>query len=691
MWCHVLPRLNRALWVSCGPQFRNLEHRTSLVNRRIYPLQHRGGLEDEPSVCPLWEDRLPDGESQLPGQDAICSSNEEGSQKGGGHVKRRITEAHGSQHTLTHQTQCGYERTNANTNRVLTEVIFQLKRSIVPTVAMNQSGISQSVVMQEVTTDTLRSLIETFFQKLTQVQWSLLKAGDPDDSTKFLLAELLLAVVLAVTNTVLASLKDTRVTISNKEVQTKLGDILAENFCEALGIRNKVRCVNSERLTTLVVKEVTKSIRSTLSSRGSVDSEMYQHVTPPTKLNKMITCASKMLKKLTAKMQKVFCSRSEALEKEPPQDQSVVKKAKSIEEVIQTAVNNITEPLLHDVLDSRTVSELQAETKSECSTLAMDIAKSITDEVQSLGSNDTQKSLKGAGHKIRVLIENCLTQVSLHRLVNQLMNKYHHKSECERVDSVQSLTTKINNLLEPEDEDKQQELCIFPRYKTLTGNNVMLVTEDLTEKKIRCFVALIKWWQETQAASHSKKLSLAIHNIESVAQGSVEEPTAKVGNVYILFNAAAASTCEVTSLPTSEEVPDETEKKKTLIMSLVKTLVTRLYDSVDLDIKTNKSEVIIQHLFRKLWFKVNRAEFSVTPETMKSLDKAIYKALIKKFDSAANVLFQLNLDEPAIDKVIATCLHTHLMPNKQNAISRFFSSLGKALSKPSRRSSNDII
>lgn len=29
---------------------------------------HRGGLEDEPPVCPLREDRLPDGESQLPGQ-----------------------------------------------------------------------------------------------------------------------------------------------------------------------------------------------------------------------------------------------------------------------------------------------------------------------------------------------------------------------------------------------------------------------------------------------------------------------------------------------------------------------------------------------------------------------------------------------------------------------------------------------
>lgn len=31
-------------------------------------MEPRGGLEDEPSVCPLWEDRLPDGESELPGQ-----------------------------------------------------------------------------------------------------------------------------------------------------------------------------------------------------------------------------------------------------------------------------------------------------------------------------------------------------------------------------------------------------------------------------------------------------------------------------------------------------------------------------------------------------------------------------------------------------------------------------------------------
>ncbi len=37
--------------------------------------ERSGGLEDEPSVCPLWEDRLPDGESQLSGQGAhfVCN------------------------------------------------------------------------------------------------------------------------------------------------------------------------------------------------------------------------------------------------------------------------------------------------------------------------------------------------------------------------------------------------------------------------------------------------------------------------------------------------------------------------------------------------------------------------------------------------------------------------------------------
>ncbi|KAM7369554.1 hypothetical protein PAMP_010871 [Pampus punctatissimus] len=633
---------------------------------------------------------------------------------------------------------------------------------------MNRSGISQSVEMQEVTTDTMRSLIETFFQRMTEVQWSLLKAGDPDDSTKFLLAELLLEMVQAVTNTILASLKDTREAISKKEVQTELGDILSESFCEALGIRNKVQCVNSDRLTTLVVQEVTKSIRSTLSSPGSAESEICQYVTPPTTLNKMITCASKMLKTLTAKMQKVFYPRvrwhrgsqtspqqmnsndlvledvdseddddscqspasteSEALEEKPQQDPFVVKEAKTIEAIIQMAVSNITEPLLQDVLDSHTVSVLQAESNSDSSTLAMDIAKSIKDKVQSLGSNDTTESLKEEGHKIKTLIANCLTEVSLHRLVDQLKNKYHHESECERVDSAQSLATEID-LLEPEDEEQEhdgKELCIFPRYKTLTGNNVMVLTEDLTERvycyikygtmkpeivpaeitrksaaapqvdaamykdilqKIRCFVALIKWWQETQAASHSKKLTLAIQNTESVAQGSVEELTAEVDNICFLSHAVPASTCVETTFPTSEEVAEETERKMTHIMSLVKTLVTQLYDSVNMTMKTNKSEVITQRLFKKLWSKVKRAEFSVTPETLKSLDKAIFKDLMKKWGSAENVLILLNLEEPAIDKLIVTCLHTRLMApaKKQSAIGRFFSSVGKAFSKASRR------
>lgn len=53
--------------------FRDCRLRTTLTispyNKRTSAVREpTGGLEDEPSVRPLWEDRLPDGESQLPGQ-----------------------------------------------------------------------------------------------------------------------------------------------------------------------------------------------------------------------------------------------------------------------------------------------------------------------------------------------------------------------------------------------------------------------------------------------------------------------------------------------------------------------------------------------------------------------------------------------------------------------------------------------
>ncbi|KAL7402886.1 hypothetical protein ABVT39_021262 [Epinephelus coioides] len=75
---------------------------------------------------------------------------------------------------------------------------------------------------------------------------------------------------------------------------------------------------------------------------------------------------------------------------------------------------------------------------------------------------------------------------------------------------------------------------------------------------------------------------------------------------------------------------------------------------------------------------------SVLPETFKSLDKDVFKELCQHWGSAQMVLVSMNQDEPRVDNYIASTFKCHLMtPAKRpNAISRFFSRVGKVISKP---------
>lgn len=92
--------------------------------------------------------------------------------------------------------------------------------------------------MREVGVDTFPLLIKTFLDRITEEQWKLLKSGSPNNATKILLAELLLEIIQAVTNTFLEALQNTYADISEEWVEDKLGDTLAQSFAEAPDIKD---------------------------------------------------------------------------------------------------------------------------------------------------------------------------------------------------------------------------------------------------------------------------------------------------------------------------------------------------------------------------------------------------------------------------------------------------------------------
>eukprot|EP00064_Thunnus_orientalis_P021011 superscaffoldBa00006120_g21165 len=484
---------------------------------------------------------------------------------------------------------------------------------------------------------------------MTEDRWILLKSGSPDDTTKILLAELLLEIIQAMTNTLLATLKNTSVAISEELVEVKLGDTLSQSFAEVLDIKDRDQCDSPQRLTSLLAKEVAESVSSALSAQKSSGSGISQHITPPHRLNNMLKHASKMLKKFAAKIR-------------------------------------IRTPRGHrqtDEVDSE-YEELQSESSFQIEVVSYDISQLIASEVFKSSTPQSKEkcrlSLTEVSSIIKTFFVKVLAKTSILRIVAQMKRKFRHESEAESSQSMQSLIDSFESLLLVENGDKQKdqggnELCLFPRYKTLSGNNVVVMTNKLTEmmycyikygtvmpeiipkairrkaaarpvvdpamyedirKKIRCFLALINWWQKTQAASHSDRLTVALQGTESVAQSPLKEVAEE--NACLIPTPAPATKRNKKRNRKKTRSPQEVagaqedtmgEINKKAVLFLVERLVSGLYNKAKLNWTTTQPEVIIQRLFERIWAEVEGAELRITPETFEDLDKAVIKPLAK--------------------------------------------------------------
>ncbi|TNN54744.1 hypothetical protein EYF80_035027 [Liparis tanakae] len=127
----------------------------------------------------------------------------------------------------------------------------------------------------------------------------------------------------------------------------------------------------------------------------------------------------------------------------------------------------------------------------------------------------------------------------------------------------------------------------------------------------------------------------------------------------------------------------ENAKNKTLIKLFIETLVSRIFTKAKVDRTTPDYTAILTYLFERTWMEVKDIDFKPNPETFKKLDKAIFQKLCDKRGSAETLLLSIQSGEPAIGDFIASSVKDHLItpPQKGNAICRFFSSVGRSISK----------
>ncbi|KAM7397884.1 hypothetical protein PAMA_005968 [Pampus argenteus] len=625
------------------------------------------------------------------------------------------------------------------------------RTSHIITIVMSKRRSSET---PEVTADIFSPLV-VLGDSLTEDQWELLKLGCPDDATKMLIAESLLEIVQAATNNILVKLKKNRgKQISENGLQVNLGNTLAQTFAEALNMEDPFQCLSSKRLTSLVTEEVEQSVKSILSAQISADPEINEYITPPHRLNRMLKHAAKILK-IFARKKKVLPQsprqtvsqntsqrttskglsdmnvedgvtnihvksispidldtlekdpddleeEPEALEDtgsldedpevlvEPPQDSFTA----AVQEVIEKAVCEITEPLLKDIEESD-YERLQSESSEKIRTLAKVIARSIEEDVEHLGEQSSQKPtvpLERVGKKIRTFFAKHRPKIALHRMITQLIKKFHHNSKV----ALGALTQNVNYLFQDNYGDEKEEvvdgnaLSIFPRYKTPAGTNISMVTKDLTERiycyikygttmpqlipkslrkmaaahpevdadlhkdvrqKVRCFLALTKWWEKTQAARHSRRLTHALQEAWSTSQS----PDSVAQN----FNVHSQDKTEEEEKKDEEEEEDHAEKEMAKIKLLVEMLVFELYSKAKVKLTTMQIRNIVKHLFERIWAEVEGKNIGVTSQMLETFNKAMFNFLVKNWCSAADVLVMMMLGEPVID-YIASCFSARL-------------------------------
>ncbi|XP_032391848.1 uncharacterized protein LOC116701916 [Etheostoma spectabile] len=581
--------------------------------------------------------------------------------------------------------------------------------------------------MPEINVDTVLPAIESFFRRITTDQWRLLKLGTPDIATEILLAELILEIIKSVSAALLKAISK-NVVVTEESVQFSMGNMLSQCFGKVLD----APCVSSKGLTNLVAKEVAENVNSALSTTGEPD--ITQHVTPPHRLNAMVSHACKMLKSFTSKI-KILCTprphrqrqnlttfyRDKDLEDVDMDDKndsapsvvtieletsegsskvsSETTTVTAVEDILRDEMSKIMEPLLDEVPDLE-YEQLRSESSQEISSFAKYISQSLSKSLDKTDAAEKKKKLKPSMEEIRIQINTFFAKNFVKswicRMLGQLKAKFHQESKVESGQSVPSLLEDIDSLLQPLQgkkiqagkEDKLlQRLKKFSMGKDWTFIQALrdllsnhfspgivrkTILRPINKKEFRrpvpqirpdidadiqnkmwSFMGLLRWWLYTRVSGHSQQ---ALDRLENGSASPTKSPEQ------------------------SEDATAKTSMNKVATAIIVHRLVSQVFKKAKLDCTIEKSKDIVNRLIEKLWAEVKGVDFEINTITVKTLDKAIFQDLCKKWGNTENILLSMTTGEPELENCIASFVKDHLMKSskKRSRIGRFFSSVGKA-------------
>ncbi|TWW73017.1 hypothetical protein D4764_15G0004110 [Takifugu flavidus] len=503
--------------------------------------------------------------------------------------------------------------------------------------------------------DNVHPLIRSFLERTTVEQWESFIQGRPDDATTILVAELILEIIAALYNSVVSTLASHTPT-SEESVLTKLEENLSQTKQELWEFK-----MNSEKVAS-------------------------QRITPISRINAMIVQFVEIFKKFSDEIKTFIGPRPHKISectlssRDLLLDEDIKSPiAEGIRKEINDEFRDIFSPLMVDLPED------------ECKDLHREISeeiKIVAEEIRTFSETRSETlAVKPVVKKIKSFFARSFAKVCLMRIFAKLKKKHSKQAEAKS-DSVETILEKLSSqFLDQEDHNTECEDALVQVFTDLCGNKVLDFNQELSNEiyhhsvpedpsptveredqsevhadirsKAWVFIGLMKWYLKTQVnwvidrvtvpyvnRSGMNKLPAPVRSDENIAR---QEALRAKNRLYVKF---------------------VIEKVVFTVCSDAKMLPMTAYD-------------LINNLVEIVWERVKEEQFYTDSEVFENLEKNIKKLLYKVLGSPDNVMFSIICEEPVVvDQIMLIINKQLLMPRKKKSvITRFFSSLGKSLSK----------
>lgn len=524
--------------------------------------------------------------------------------------------------------------------------------------------------------------IRYFFERITAKQWNLLTSGSPDSASKILSTELILTLILIVTESLFKELNSTRGCRPGENALSFIEDSLLLNLSGALGLRASN---HNLRILSMMIQQIAQE-NATLFLRRMKRSDINLEITSPSKLKQILDQVMKVFTEIgpeTSLLSKKHKKQGENVTKWDKVLRGSVSSEDKLKITIQREnakqLSDIITSLLDDVSDY-SIKRITYESNLELQNVADGtftlhcfyskwfLKVWLCSVLQRLNKKYPQQTKSGKLEIVDSIIKGLITTFA--DVENQDAGNVHSllmiftKFPC---DNVLELTEKLRELIFQHVLTKQSQESVWERqfqWNWSDSKSNCGIAVDIWRSSCVCIV-IMNWFHSSQAEDMIPQI------------GDAEQAEWKSSSMEP--DSAEQDTLEC------EEDAELQDLSKVYVRLLVAKAVFHFYD--DAKVMARHRDKVIDGLFERIWPKVKGEKIYVTHSTFQRFDRAIHRCLCKR-NTVVETLHFMRTQDPVVVDFLISLIRERLMrpPGEQHPMKRMFSTMGKRLRRPFGRS-----